>query len=52
MKPRPFKVYKQGDWWVLERRPWAFGHVTQRQLGFKTAGDAIDYAYKHWPWWL
>lgn len=42
----PFRVFKTRTGW----------HVESRQTGevyrwFKTPGEAIDYAYKNWPWW-
>lgn len=49
----PFRVYKSGCGWFLQhRRPVIRnGAVTFPIVaGFETAGDAIDYAYKQWPW--
>ncbi len=42
----PFRVHKVRGGWVLHPRGWNFSLV-----GFATAGEAIDYAYKQWPWW-
>ena len=44
----PFRVERDGDSWTLVmRRP----RRDRRILWFDTQGDAIDYAYRHWPWW-
>lgn len=51
----PFRAYKGGSGWFLQhRRPVRVdGVLTFPVTGsFETVGDAIDYAHKHWPWWL
>ena len=44
---KPFKVYKTKTGWHLQQRvpPYSVWRW------FKTPGEAIDYAYKNWPWW-
>ena len=45
----PFKVARSpyGPGWLLSMRN------PNRGVGvFSTPGDAIDYAYKNWPWYL
>ena len=42
----PFRVYKRGDVWFLRNI------IAQSTIvGFDSAGDAIDHAYRNWPWW-
>jgi hypothetical protein len=42
----PFRVYKTRTGWHLDMRG---THNTFRW--FKSPGEAIDYAYKNWPWY-
>lgn len=43
----PFRVYKTRTGWHLAMR-----NTENVWHWFKTPGDAIDYAYKNWPWYL
>ena len=43
---RPFLVKKIGNRW------WLFMHNVGTKGSFPTAGEAIDHAYKNWPWYL
>jgi hypothetical protein len=52
MAAPPFRVEQDvnnpGFWRLYRRYP-----ISRRQLigTFASIGEAIDYAYKHWPWW-
>lgn len=43
-KVAPFRVYKRRGLWFLKGGPTVLAC-------FSTPGEAIDYAYKNWPWW-
>lgn len=42
----PFRVEQDGWGWALIMRPSRYIKC------FKTQAEAIDYAYRNWPWWL
>lgn len=44
----PFRVERDGPGWTLVMR----GLVERRIIWCETQGEAIDYAYRNWPWWL
>ena len=50
MAEAPFLVKRSGfhaDRWSLYMR----GPILTHKGYFDTQRQAIDYAYKHWPWW-
>jgi hypothetical protein len=52
----PFRVWKSGDGWFLQQNRLRIdpntGAIGRRiWAGFETPGDAIDHAYRNWPWW-
>lgn len=42
----PFVVERDGEGWTLVMRS-----PQRRIIWCETQGEAIDYAYKHWPRW-
>lgn len=42
----PFHVERDGEGWTLVMRLGA-----RRIIWCETQREAIDYAYKNWPWW-
>lgn len=45
--PAPFKVYRYCGCWWLEKTFTS----SRTRYAFETQREAIDYAYKNWPWW-
>lgn len=41
----PFHVERDGDGWTLVMRP------DRRIIWCESQSEAIDYAYKNWPYW-
>lgn len=44
--PAPFAVVRDGEGWTLIMRP------NRHIAWFETQAEAINLAYKRWPWWL